>query len=323
MGSKSRRILLQMGIVSIAAVVVIVVILVWKFSTVLAWALGDYRPLLLNGIIIVLFLLGTLQLYRAIRHYEVQENQVTEYIRRRQEGELSFAILADIPEPSLLADRYRSVQQLFNSGGPVDHGAISAIMIAEESLHQSFPKFVNNVLILMGVFGTVTSLIFALVGASDVLQASSPDAGMGLLLLGMNTALTTTATAIVCYFFFTFFFHRLTDLQTWVFSQVERANLLYMVPEFSYEPEAINHETKLLVAEVKHLVGNVRQGLLGIEMALQKVQESAAQPSAQSEALQAGLDRQNAAMEASLSRLDDLRQILIDGFRLNRGTPGE
>ena len=167
--------------------------------------------------------------------------------------------------PSLLADRYDTIRELFNGGGPVDHGAISAIMIAEESLHQSFPRFVNNVLILTGVFGTVSSLIFALVGAGDVLRASSPDAGMGLLLLGMNTALTTTATAIVCYFFFTFFFHRLTDLQTWVFSQVERASLLYMVPEFTYEPEAVNHQTKLLVEEVKHLVGDVREGLGGIE----------------------------------------------------------
>lgn len=318
MASKSRRILLQMGIVSSAAVVTLAVILAFKFDTVMNWALGDWRPLILNGIIFVLFLLGTLQLYRAIRHYEQQEDQIRDYIRRRQHGEESARILDTVPPPSLLAERYRTIRELFNSGGPVDHGAISAIMIAEESLHQSFPRFVNNVLILTGVFGTVSSLIFALVGAGDVLQASSPDAGMGLLLLGMNTALTTTATAIVCYFFFTFFFHRLTDLQTWVFSQVERANLLYMVPEFTYEPDAVNHQTKLLMEEVNLLVGEVRAGLGGIEAALQNVQAGDRQPADQGVALLAGIERQNSALEASQSRLDELRQILIEGFRLNR-----
>lgn len=318
MASKSRRILLQMGMVSSVAVVALAVILAFKFAMVMDWALGDWRPLILNGIIFVLFLLGTLQLYRAFRHYEIQEDQINDFIRRRQNGEDSARILISVSPPSLLADRYRTIRELFDSGGPVDHGAISAIMIAEESLHQSFPRFVNNVLILTGVFGTVSSLIFALVGAGDVLQASSPDAGMGLLLLGMNTALTTTATAIVCYFFFTFFFHRLTDLQTWVFSQVERATLLYMVPEFTFEPDAVNHQTKQLVEEIKLLVGDVREGLGGIESALQNAQETTSQPVDNSAALLTGIERQNSALEASQSRLDELRQILIEGFRLNR-----
>lgn len=318
MATISRRILLQMAIVSAVAVMTLAVLVAFKFETVMNWALGDFRPLLLNGIIFILFLLGTLQLYRAIRHYERQEIQIHDYIARRGQGEASAAILGDAHARSLLTDRYHTIADLFNRGGPVDHGAISAIMIAEESLHQSFPRFVNNVLILTGVFGTVSSLIFALVGAGDVLQASSPDAGMGLLLLGMNTALTTTATAIVCYFFFTFFFHRLTDLQTWVFSQVERAALLHMVPEFTYEPDAINRQTKLLVEEVRHLVGDVRDGLGGIEAALLKAQEAAGRPTEQGVAMLGGLDRQTAALEASQARLDELRQILIEGFRLNR-----
>jgi len=317
MAPKSRRILLQMGLVSLVAVLTLAVVVVLKFDIVLDWAKGDYRPLVLNGIIFILFLLGTAQLYRAIRHYEVQESQINDYVRRRQNGQWSAEILDLVPLPSLLADRYHNIRDLFNNGGPIDHGAISAIMIAEESLHQSFPRFVNNVLILTGVFGTVSSLIFALVGAGDVLQASSPDAGMGLLLLGMNTALTTTATAIVCYFFFTFFFHRLTDLQTWVFSQVERAALLHMVPEFTYEPDAVNRQTKMLVEDVKLLVQEMREGLGGIEEALKMRDEKTIPQADPSQELLAGMDKQNAAMEASLSRLDDLRRVLIDGFRLD------
>ncbi len=309
MATKSHRILYQMGVVSLLAVVALAAILLLKFETAMAWAMGDFRPLVLNGIIFVLFLLGTLQLYKAIRHYQLQENQINEYMQRRQEGEWSAEILDSMPNSSLIANRYRTIRDLFNGGGPVDHGAISAIMMAEESLHQSFPRFVNNVLILTGVFGTVSSLIFALVGAGDVLQAASPDAGMGLLLLGMNTALTTTATAIVCYFFFTFFFHRLTDLQTWVFSQVERAALVHMVPEFTYEPEALNHQTKLLIEEVKLMVGETRQSLSGIQSALQQTD------SADSEkALLAAMENQSQAQQLQYEKL---RKVLIEGFRLD------
>lgn len=309
MASKSHRILYQMGIVSLLAVIALATILIFKFDTVMSWAMGDFRPLVLNGIIFVLFLLGTLQLYKAIRHYQLQEEQINDYVQRRQEGQWSAEILDSTASPSLIADRYRTIRDLFNGGGPVDHGAISAIMMAEESLHQSFPRFVNNVLILTGVFGTVSSLIFALVGAGDVLQASSPDAGMGLLLLGMNTALTTTATAIVCYFFFTFFFHRLTDLQTWVFSQVERAALVHMVPEFSYEPDAVNHQTKLLIEDVKALVNETREGLSGIENALQKSESP--QPN---DELLAALDKQNIALQ---DQFEKLRKVLVEGFRLD------
>jgi hypothetical protein len=313
MATKSRRILLQMGIVSTISTIALATILVLKFDIVLDWAQGDYRPLLLNGIILGLFLLGAMQLFRAVRHYQHQEKQIRRYIRRRQEGEDSSQALEDMPPSSLLADRFHTMRELFDNGTPVDHGAISAIMTAEESLHQSFPRFVNNVLILTGVFGTVTSLILALVGAGDVLQANSTDAGMGLLLLGMNTALTTTATAIVCYFFFTFFFHRLTDLQTWVFSQVERACLLYMVPEFISEPEAINHQTKLLIEDVRKMVREVREGIGGIDEKLRWDPRDDHAP-----ALLDGMERQNSALEAALTRLDQIQQTLVEGFRLIR-----
>ena len=197
-------------------------------------------------------------------------------------------------------------------------GAISSIMLAGESLHLSFPRFVNNVLILTGVFGTVSSLIFALIGATDVLQTAVPGSGMGLMLLGMNTALTTTATAIVCYFFFTFFFQRFTDLQTWVVSQLERAALLYMVPDFSFEPDVVNHQTKILVEDVRQLVAEMRQGLGGIEGAVARIDEGARARQEQGDAVIARQDTQNGKMDDTLARLDELRKVLVEGFRLNR-----
>ncbi len=196
MPTRSRQIRIQMGGLLVVAVLLAVVFFVLKPGVVVDAVLGDPRPLLLNGVIVVLFGLGIWQLDRGLRRYETQERQIADFLERRETGAPCGECLPPIGGDSLLADRYDAIRRLFERGGPVDHGAISAVMVAEESLHQSVPRFVNNVLILLGVFGTVSSLIFALVGATHVLEAAAPGEGMGLLLLGMNTALTTTATAI-------------------------------------------------------------------------------------------------------------------------------
>ena len=209
MALRSRQILTQMTIVLIVAAVVAAVLLATKLGAVMDVVQGDWRPLVLNGVIVLLFAVGVGQLYRGLGHYARQEAQITAYLARRADGITNATALEELDDPSLLRERYATVRELFAQGVPIDHGAIAAIMLTGESQRLSIPRFVNNVLILTGVFGTVSSLIFALVGATDVLQTAVPGSGMGLLLLGMNTALTTTATAIVCYFFFTFFFHRL------------------------------------------------------------------------------------------------------------------
>ena len=315
---KSRRILIEMGSVLTAGVLVAAGILLWKHDSVVGVMLGDMRPILLNGLIVLLFALGVWRLYRAIQRYEQQERDIEGFLQARADGVSCPEFFATTDSSSLLAGRWFTIKDLFSRGGPVDHGAISAVMTAEESLHQSFPRFVNNVLILTGVFGTVSSLIFALLGASDVLQTSAPDAGMGLLLLGMNTALTTTATAIVCYFFFTYFFHRFTDLQTWVLSRVERVVLVHMVPEFTFEPEAVNHQAKLLVEEVRELVGQMREAMAGVGETVSQLDEGSRARLDQGKQMIARQDIQNEKLDETLSRLTEVREALARGFRLDR-----
>ena len=171
---------------------------IWQSELVRRIYFIDNKTIILNGIIFLLFFIGVIHLIRSFVHYSFEEKQIQTFI---SEKELGNEVLIDtFPADSIIAKRYSTVKDLYDRQVPIHHGAISSIMIAEESLHQSFPKFVNNVLILTGVFGTIVSLIFALVGASSVLQTALPGEGMGVMLLGMNTALTTTATAIVCYF---------------------------------------------------------------------------------------------------------------------------
>ncbi|MBU2500347.1 hypothetical protein KJ682_03350 [bacterium] len=315
---QTRRIRLQMTLVLVLALASTVGVLLWKLDAVTSGLFNDPRPLILNGAILVLFLLGIVQLYRGLGYYERQERQITEFTRRRAAGEASTQVLAGFDDPSLLRERHDTIKELFAGGGPVDHGAISAIMLAGESQRLSFPRFVNNVLILTGVFGTVSSLIFALVGATDVLQAAVPGSGMGLLLLGMNTALTTTATAIVCYFFFTYFFARFTDLQTWIVGRLERAALLYLVPDFAYEADTVNRQAKLLVEDVRDLVTEIRGGLAGIQAAVAGLDESARARQQQEQERLVRQDIQAEKLDQALAQLTELRRVLVEGFRLDR-----
>ena len=321
MAPRSRQILTQMTLILVVAAVVAAVVLAVKLDAVLAVVQGDWRPLVLNGVILVLFAVGVAQLYGGLRHYARQEAQIEEFTARRAEGLSCGTALEDCEPPSLLRERHDTISALFARGVPIDHGAIAAIMLTGESQRLSIPRFVNNVLILTGVFGTVASLIFALIGATDVLQTAVPGTGMGLLLLGMNTALTTTATAIVCYFFFTYFFHRFTDLQTWVLGRLERASLLHMVPDFAFEPETVNHQAKLLLEDVRELVAGMQgglAGLAGVAEAVARLDEATRARQDQGERLLAAQDAQAARQDESLAQLAELRRVLIEGFRLER-----
>ena len=73
----------------------------WKIDAVAAVLFGDPRPLILNGVIFLLFIMGIWQLFRKVRHYQRQEIQIAEFMARRAEGYPTADILADFDEPSL------------------------------------------------------------------------------------------------------------------------------------------------------------------------------------------------------------------------------
>jgi len=315
MQTKSRRALLQINVVLIVAAVAAAAMAVWRRELIADVYLADAKAVILNGMILLLFLLGLARLVQGLIHYAREEQAIARFQRLRAEGVANPQVF-EPDETSLIARRYLTIKNLFDRGVPIDHGAVTAIAVAEESLFQSFPRFVNNVLILTGVFGTVSSLIIALVGASDVLQNTLPGEGMGVMLLGMNTALTTTATAIVCYFFFTFFYQKFTDVQTYVFSQVERAVLLHVIPDFAFDGETINHETKQLVNEVRGLVTELRSGVLDVDRLLARLSEQGDAQLQQWQSALAGQQDQSRGVDEIAERVELLRQVLIEGFRL-------
>jgi hypothetical protein len=314
--SKSQRALLQMIVVVAVAAAAAVAAVLWNGELVRRIYLADEKTTLLNGLILLLFLLGVVQLIRGLRHYAFEEDQVAKFVRNREELFEAGNPLMGLSDKSIIATRYLIVKSLFDRRVPINHSAISSVMVAEESLYQSFPKFVHNVLILTGVFGTIVSLIFALVGASATLQAAVPGEGMGMMLSGMNTALTTTATAIVCFFFFTYFYQKLTDVQTHLFGQIEKAVLIHMIPDFAFDTEAINYKTELLIRELRKMVSELRAGTTFIEESLAGLNKHNLAHLDKMDALLTRQDDQIKTTETMIHHLEGVQGLLKDGFRL-------
>ncbi len=312
--TKSQKSLINMLIILIVVFGSLAVASLWKSELVREIYFIDDKTIILNGIIFLLFFMGVIHLIRSFVHYSFEEKQIRTFVSDKELGNEDF--IENISTESIIAKRYFTVKNLYDRQVPIHHGAISSIMIAEESLYQSFPKFVNNVLILTGVFGTIVSLIFALVGASSVLQTALPGAGMGVMLSGMNTALTTTATAIVCYFLFTYYFQRLTDVQTYVFGRVEEAVLIHIVPEFSFDSEAMNFKTELLIKELQKLVKEMKKGSGFIQDSLAGLNEHNQDYIEKLAALISGHEHQLAKTEHVATKLESIKEVLLNGFRL-------
>jgi hypothetical protein len=306
-----------MSLVLATVAAVVVVVAVWRWEYVSGVFLSDWKSVLLNGLVVVIFALGVMQLYRAFGHYAQQERALLDFEDQRRQGRTTVEILDGASDRTQLHDRYRLVKSLFERGVPIDHGAIAAIAVAEDSTRHAFPRFVNNVLILTGVFGTVSSLIFALIGASDVLRAAVPGEGLGLMLLGMNTALTTTATAIVCFFMFSYFYQRLIVVQTTLASRLERTMLIEVIPEFRFEPEVVEHQTKILLSELSQLVMEIRRGVTGAQHALTDLEARGDRDANRWQAALVGQQEQNQRLDALAAALVDIKQLLREGFRLH------
>ena len=313
--TKSERALLQMVAALVVVLGVTIGIGIWRWELVRNIYFVDTKTILLNGLIFLIFISGVIYLIRAYVHCRFEEKQVETFIRDMEKGEFTPDSL---PPAALITRRYETIKELHRRSVPIHHGALAAIMAAEETLHQSYPRFVNSVLILTGVFGTIVSLIFALVGATSILGTAEPGKGMEVMLLGMNTALTTTATAIVCFFLFTYFYHRLTDIQNYLFGRLEEAVLVHIVPEFAFDTEAIQYKTEQLIRELRQLVLELGKGTDFIQESLEGINRHNEATLQKAEAVIDKHDHQLDKTETLLIKLEKIREVLVDGFRLNK-----
>jgi hypothetical protein len=208
-----------------------------------------------NGSILVLFTVGLFRIISLLMRYSLEETALARFLKNVDNEEIRPT--DKISKNSLIARRYKSVVEISKHNVAVNHSALASTLIATESTRLSLPKFISNILILTGVFGTIVSLSVALLGASNIIDSADGLGNMGLVIHGMSTALSTTTTAIVCYLFFGYFYLKVTDVQTQLLSGIEQATAMYIMPRFTYQTDSMLHEVGKLVRALREAAQNM------------------------------------------------------------------
>jgi biopolymer transport protein ExbB/TolQ len=213
--------------------------------------------IIVNAFILLLFITGLLSIIRALGYYAAQEKALRRFRKN---------LTRDIDEPdegvgkhTIIVERYHRLQELNLSNTSVDQNALAAALVAQESLKTSFPRFINNVLILAGVFGTIIALSIALLGADEMLSNAGAVSGMTTVIHGMSTALSTTMTAIFCYVFFHFFYSKLTDIQTNILSQIEDVTQTQLVARHAMTESDVLRNANQLLTTLQSLISEMKE----------------------------------------------------------------
>jgi len=251
----ARKILIQFLVLAVT----IIFVAIWQQDFLYAvYAENQVTQVgvFINGGIGLLFFAGIYQIVREFKRLESEETALNQTLSNLENKN---AALEGVSAESLIANRYETLVDLHQQHAVINHSALAATVVALESSRVSFPKFVHNVLILTGVFGTVVSLSIALLGASDVIVSTTETGGLGMIIHGMSTALSTTMTAIFAYLFFGYFYLRLMDAQTHVVSSLESSTTRILLPMFQIEPEKAAEQLSQIVKTAAALVERLDQ----------------------------------------------------------------
>ena len=252
----SRSILTQLVLLSLVLLFVILINLEF-ISDIYFRNQATRTGYIVNGSILLLFTVGLVRIISLLMRYSLEESALAKFLDNVNNDEVRPT--EKISKNSLIARRYRSVVEISKHNVAVNHSALASTLIATESTRLSLPKFISNILILTGVFGTIVSLSIALLGASNIIDSVDGLGNMGMVIHGMSTALSTTTTAIVCYLFFGYFYLKVTDVQTQLLSGIEQATTLYIMPRFTYQTDSMLHEVGKLVRALREAAQNISE----------------------------------------------------------------
>lgn len=256
--------------------------------------------LMINGAIMLVFLLGLAKVVMALLHYMREEAALGRFVKQL-DGDPKKR-LKGISRRSIIARRYQTLQELSDRHARINHSALASTLLAYEGSRISFARYVSNILILTGVFGTIVSLSIALVGASNLLETAQDTANMGLVIHGMSTALSTTITAILCYLFYGYFYIKLGDAQAHLLGGVEEVTSVHLLPTFSKDSASMLHEVAGLIS-----------GLRKAAEQMKTVQGEYAEAGSRLQAIAETLDKR---VQGTADELGHIKAILRDGFRL-------
>ena len=297
----SRNIIIQLLIASMVTLVMLFV-----FSDIISLIYFSNQQtsagLALNGLILVLFFAGMARVVALLLRYRSEETALA-YFRANLDENRSD-VLESVSPSSLIASRYKTLENMRRQHAEINHHALASTLLASESTRTGATRFVHNVLILCGVLGTIISLSIALFGASSLLESAVSSSGMGMVIHGMSTALSTTMSAIICYLFFGYFHGAVQDAQTNILSAVEHLTTTRLLSRFQVTPETINQELVDILESVSGLVKAMAQEKNEVDFAslLQAITDATEQSQARHQVM--------------AEKIDALQGILRNGFRL-------
>ncbi len=264
--------------------------------------------IIINSIIAGIFGIGIINLLLLLLRYQREENALTGFVENIE------AIRNDPTENlnahSLIVKRFATMKAINSAHGEINHNALAAMLTADEGTRLGIVRFINNILILTGVFGTIVSLSIALIGASDLIESASAGlSGMGLVIHGMSTALSTTITAIVSYVIFGYFYLRVKDVQTHLLSGIEHLTSVYLIPRFVKRSEDIINQMSGLIK--------------GIIRATEKMSETQEIYHSSATTLMQSINSNKQQMDKLGSDIVTIKKLLRDGFRLPAPPPGQ
>lgn len=256
--------------------------------------------LLINGGIVLVFLLGLVKVIIVLARYMREETDLARFVGHLKKG--SSNPLKGVSAGSIVARRYNTITGLSERNARINQAALAATLVADEGTRISFSRYVSNILILTGVFGTIVSLAIALVGASDLLDTAQDTANMGLVIHGMSTALSTTITAILCYLFYGYFYLKLGDAQAHLLAGVEEVTTVYLVPMYAHDKDTMLHEVSGLIHGLRQTADVMKAVQLNYAEAGVRLQDMLKV---------LGEQIQTTAQDTAV-----IKQLLRDGFRL-------
>lgn len=265
--------------------------------------------LVLNGLILALFLLGLLRMLMLFSEYSTQQGILSRFASRIME-QVADPIY-NLPDSAIIVNRFRKIEMISRQNAAIDQAALAATLQASESTRFTLVRFIHNILILSGVFGTIISLSIALVGAAKLLDSPEEMQQMGVIIGGMSTALTTTVVAIVCYAVYAYFHLRLQDTRSQFLVNIEDVTMTVILPKY----QVIQNEQQVM-REVAKLTQELRQAA---EM-VTRVQDRFLHAG---DRLQAAVDDFQGQVHHSTEQMDHIHDTLREGFRLPTQKQGE
>ncbi len=296
--NSAKSTLIQIVIFLIA---IAVLILINKDAIANLYTSGEISKtgMIINAIIIALFLLGMLRIVTVLFRYISEHQILLKLVELLKENATNPG--ARIGENSLAAQRYKAVNWVSKQGAPVNQAAMAASTNASENSRLTVIRFVHSTLILAGVFGTVVSLSMALIGAAGLLNSPEGVKEMGTIISSMSSALSSTVTAIVCFFIFAYFYLRLNDSRIQLLSSLEDVTSLYLLPKITHTEDAMVGQ----VTELTKALNAAADKLLVVEQTF----------------ITAGEKLQHAVNDlqgqVSNSSLEEIKDLIRKGFHLS------